>query len=341
MELADIKDFLLAPSLSEPQVIKMIKEMSAGFTTNRDMIGEYVMSEERVSAYTSFYLPTNMPKLSFILSQVSSEVIEDLKEANFIDMGCGPGTYSLALLESIPDFKGELHLVDSSTVMLKQAKKLIDGIYPEFENAHYHQSIPDNFEGPTVLFFGHSMNEIGVSDSLRLIRKLDPDYLFILEPGTKEVFADVLKVRRKLRSQEYNALYPCASMGDCPMERRPDDWCHGVINMVHSPELERLSQLVSLDRRAMPFIGHLYSKKHYQPSKKARLIQIIDETKFSFEVSVCHEVKDVLTYSRIELLKKGMNKKGAKEFKKANRGIGIEYQEVKVLPGGKVRATLK
>lgn len=343
MELHDIKELLLNPNLAESQLIKLIKEMSEAFTTNRDKIGEYVMSEDSVSAYASFYLPTNIPKLSFIMDQVPESVRKDFERASFIDFGSGPGTYSLALLEQFPEFKGELHLVDKSELMLKQAKKFIDGLYPDQERVNYHSTLPTSIEGEVrVLFFGHSMNEIGASDTIRMIRKLNPDYVFIIEPGTKDVFTNAIKIRRKMVSQEYNMVYPCASMDKCPMEKRPGDWCHGVINMVHSHELERLSQLLSLDRKAMPFIGHLYSLKALEKraGEHARLVQVIDETKFSFELGVCHGQNGKLEYQRLELMKKSMNKKAVKEFKKINRGVEIEYEVLKELPEGKLRVGL-
>lgn len=345
MELHDIKELLLNPSITESQLIKEIRGMSDAFTVNREKIGEYVMSEDSVSAYTSFYLPTNVPKFSFIVEQLPEAVIADLQKATFVDFGSGPGTYSLAMLEQFPDFCGSLIMVDNSELMIAQAQKLIDGLYPHrAEQASYHSKVPDDIEGEVkVLFFGHSTNEIGTSDTIRMIRKLDPDYVFIIEPGTKESFTGAIKIRRKMVSQEYNMVYPCPSMAKCPMERRPGDWCHGVINMVHSHELERLSQLVSLDRKTMPFIGHLYSKNisPKESGERGRLIQIIEESKHSYGVGVCRQNKDKLQYQKLQLVKKTMGKKQAKEFKKINRGVEIEYEVLKELPDGVLRANLK
>jgi len=69
--LSELRPYLLNPELSEADCIKAIRSLSAGFTVSRDKMGKYGDDADLVSAYTLLYLPTNWPKLSYILDQLN------------------------------------------------------------------------------------------------------------------------------------------------------------------------------------------------------------------------------------------------------------------------------
>ena len=114
---------LLTP-LSETKLISELKEISKNFTINRDKIGEYVVSKEMVSAYTSFYLPTNIPKFYFLMNQLPEKIRQRIGELDFLDVGTVPGTYLVAHDHYFKNGK-RLYGLDSSSLMLEQAKKLL------------------------------------------------------------------------------------------------------------------------------------------------------------------------------------------------------------------------
>ena len=313
--------------MTEPEIVKYIKEISMKFTKKRDQITDYVLDHRQVSAYASFYLPTNMPKMHFLLSKLPGSVLDDLKNRPFIDMGAGPGTFSLAykMLMKIPGHV-EMTAVDSAQIMLDQATKIMNGFFPgdKFQTMRKYQTAQPN----GILFFGHSINEMGIDRAQDQIMTIDPEYVMWIEPGTSEFFHDIKKLRSQLL-ESYDVIYPCPGNAGCP-----SDWCHQVLRTSHDPGVERLSQMVSLDRKILPMVAHVYKRK----KKTATVvnngpvtIRFMNETKFSFEYEVCmqnekNENRNVV----IEIQKKQLSKSEEKAFKNADVGekIGFEVEKI-------------
>lgn len=334
LSLNEIKPHLLISSITEPEIIKLINEMSVKFTKKREQITDYVFEHRHVSAYAAFYLPTNMPKLHFLLSKLPTSVLEDFKNRPFIDMGTGPGTYSLAWKKLM---KTPAHVemigVDTSQIMLDQATKIMKGFYPgdKFETHRKYAESKTN----SILFFGHSINEMGREKAQDHIMTIDPEYVIWIEPGTSELFSE-LKILRDLMLDHYDALYPCPSSAACPNE-----WCHQVLRTTHQSDVERLSQLVSLDRKILPMTAHVYRRKSKTPtvSEEATIIRYIQETKFSFEYEVCYLSDGKNINAVIEIQKKHLSKDEEKHFKNSNVGDRITFTVEKTI-GEKLRVRL-
>jgi ribosomal protein RSM22 (predicted rRNA methylase) len=279
-------------------------------------------------------LPTNIPKLHFLLSKLPESILEDFKNRPFIDMGIGPGTFSLAWKKLMKTSSHvEMIGVDSSKLMLDQALKIMNGFYPE-----------DKFQAVTkfaekkshsILFFGHSINEMGRERTLDHIVTIDPEYVIWIEPGTSEVFKELIALREVMLNH-YDVLYPCPSNASCP-----NDWCHQVLRTTHAPDLERLSQLVSLDRKILPMIAHVYRRKSKTPIAltSATVIRYIQETKFSFEYEVCYTASGENKNSVIEIQKKHLSKDEIKDFKHSNVGERLDFSVEKIV-GDKLRVKL-
>jgi SAM-dependent methyltransferase len=333
LSLEQIKPHLLV-NISEPEMVKLIIEMSAKFTKKRDQIGDYVMEHRHVSAYAAFYLPTNVPKLHFLLSKLPNNILDDFKNRPFIDMGAGPGTFSLGwkMLLKTPAHV-EMIGVDSSQIMLDQATKIMNGMYPKdkFQAVRKFEEKKET----SILFFGHSINEMGRQKAQDHIMTIDPEYVIWIEPGTSEIFPELLNLR-DVMLDHYDVLYPCPGNGACP-----NNWCHQVLRTTHEPSIERLSQLVSLDRKILPMTAHVYRRKSKTPvvTTAATVVRYIQETKFSFEYEVCHLVDGANKNDIIEIQKKNLTKEEIKHFKHSNVGDRLNF-EVEKMVGEKLRVKL-
>lgn len=323
--LRELKPHLLNPELKEADCLKAIRTLSAGFTTSRDRMGSYGDDVNLVSAYTQLYLPTNWPKLSFILSQLSEQVRSDLENANFIDFGCGPGTYSLAWADQIKTQK--IILVDHAAGMLNQAKKLLAHFQPKIE-VNAFRSLPPRPNGKVVLFFGHSINELAPGQAESFVERLDPDYVFFIEPGTTEFFIKAKEFRSTMMEQGMSIAYPCPSLGTCP-----NDWCHQVWRGKHDVDVERLCQLAQIDRRTQAMTSHLYSKKKVI-DERAAFTRFFTETKFSYEWESCVPGPKL---EKLQWQKKHFSKAEAKEMKAKNVGERFEFVIEKKLGDGVLR----
>lgn len=333
ISLNKIRPHLLNPNLKDSEIVRLIAEMSHKFTQRRDQIADYVQDENHVSAYTALYLPTNIPKLHFLLDKLPDDILDDLQNRTLIDMGCGPGTFSLGwslLFEKTPP---HVIAVDSSRTMLEQASKVLKGFFPEVNlktHSRFHEKISDS-----VLFFGHSINEMGINKAQDLIMMIDPEYVIWIEPGTSELFTDLKKLRQNL-TDHYEILYPCPSSHACP-----SSWCHQVLRTTHEQDIERLSQMVSLDRKILPMAAHVYRRKNQNEiTNSPTSIRYINETKFSFEYEVCYLDENQNKNDIIEIQKKHLSKEEEKHFKNADVGEKISFEVEKVV-GSKLRVKLK
>ena len=128
-----LKPHLLNPSIREHELILNIKKISENFTTDRSEISKYVLNENMVSSYAAFYLPTNLPKLEFLLSHLNPDVRENILNRELIDVGSGPGTFAFAFrsLRSLDQKK--IVCIDNSQLMLSQAEKIMKAFFPKQE----------------------------------------------------------------------------------------------------------------------------------------------------------------------------------------------------------------
>lgn len=332
LSIDDIRPHLLNPELGENELVRLIQEMSMKFTKRRDQIGDYVLDDDHVSAYTALYLTTNIPKLHFLLSKLSPDILADIKSRPFIDVGCGPGTFSLGISLLNEEPPCEIICVDSSRTMLNQAEKMIKGFFSQ-ANVQTHLKYREKKQD-SVLFYGHSINEMGIDRVQDQIMTIDPEYVIWIEPGTSELFSELKKLRTSVLDA-YDVLYPCPSNAGCP-----NSWCHQVLRTSHDASVERLSQLVSLDRKILPMTAHVYKRKtNLAPSKLATIVRYITETKFSFEYEVCLFEDDRNKNVIIEIQKKQLDKKTEKKFKNLNVGERLNFTVDKMV-GEKYRVTL-
>lgn len=323
--LEQIRPFLLKSDLTDSRMASLIEEMSQKFTTKREQIKDYVLSDEHVSAYTSLYLTTNIPKLNFLLSKLEDSIVNDLFARAFIDIGSGPGTFSLGMCLESEGTIPEIICVDTSEKMLNQAKKIIQGMYPKQKMEVKKDYLEENRE--SVLFFGHSINEMGIQEAFKKVTRINPEYVVFIEPATSAFFPELKKFRDELVAQ-YDVLYPCPSNATCP-----SDWCHQVLRTSHDQSVERLSQLVSLDRKILPLVAHIYRRKSNEEKKLNGpvMTRYFNETKFSFEYEVCQSKNDKNELLHVEIQKRDLSKKLEKTFKNLNVGEKIEFEVTKVL----------
>jgi ribosomal protein RSM22 (predicted rRNA methylase) len=318
MLLKDCLPYLIHQFKSERDLIHAVEELSQNFTTKRESISEYLSDPRLTSAYTAFYLTTNIPKLEAVFKWLPVKWLEELKKCLLVDVGSGPGTFSLAWKKWVgEDFVG-VQQIETSTLMRHQAQRLWEGLYPH--NKLRQLSSPQEAPG-SFLLFGHSANEMGHKEALRYIEKVNPDHILFIEPGTKSFFPEMLKIRQGLFERDFHVLFPCPSENSCPMSDSPADWCHQFIHVRQNPDVERLSQMMKMDRKLLPLTVHAYSRT-FNHKDKERIIRVFPSTKFSFEWDVC--LGENLDHYQI--MKKSFDKKIQKELDEVLAGDSIESE---------------
>ncbi len=323
MDLNTILPHLLYEFPHEADLLKAIEELSKKFTVERDCIEDYLRDPRLASAYTAFYLATNLPKFEAILPWFSQEILEGLKSSSLIDVGAGPGTFSLAFRQW--KGPGEILQIENSRLMGEQARALWNGLYPDEEIL---QNTSLKSPGPKLMLFGHSANEMGSREALNYISTHDPEHILFIEPGTKDFFPKMLEIRESLLEKGYRVLYPCPDSINCPL-RDTEDWCHQYVHVSHSPDVERLSQMAGKDRRNLPLIVHLYSRTLPFMGTHERVLRVYPETKFSFEWDVCHKNQK----EHYQIQKRNLSKSEQKKMAQRTPGDSVETELEKEFDG--------
>jgi hypothetical protein len=299
---------------TETELVAAIDELSENFTRHRERIGQYLRDPRLVAAYSAFYLLTNVPKLREVLRWMPSAWVAELKGATLVDLGAGPGTFSLAWRQE--GGEGPVYQVEQSPLMREQAARLWAGFGtgPLFQGARWEWSVPN----PKLLLFGHSANEMDVATAIRYIEAVDPEHVLFIEPGTREFFAKMLELRAYLLGAGHQVLYPCPLPGDCPM-RGTEDWCHQFIHVRQDPEVERLSQMARRDRKLLPLSVQAFSRTFRSENPRERIVRVLPEWE------VCNDNQ----LRRYQLLNRGLAKPEAKALGELRAGEAVVTEVIK------------
>lgn len=326
LTLSGLYPHLIYSFKNERELVSAIEEISLKFTREREHIEDYLKDPKLVAAYTAFYLLTNFPKLEAVMKWVPKPWVEKLLVSDFIDLGAGSGTFSLAF--KAMGASGDFYQIEKSPLMREQARKLWSA-----------QSQNDLYQGERwkwtssrsrFVLFGHSANEMDLRTILTYVEAIDPEHVLFIEPGTKEFFSKMLLIREELLKRGFNLLYPCPKALECPM-RESKDWCHQFVEVKHSPEVERLSQLVRKDRKLMPLTIQAFSKTQSEVLPEERIVRVFPETKFSYEWDVCHG--NVIEHYQV--MKRELSKDDSKLIAGLLAGDAIKTTTLKQLEGSK------
>ena len=328
MNLSFIMPHLLHTFKSEHDLVKSIDELSQKFTENRDRIQDYLSDKRLVSAYTAFYLTTNLPKLAAVLEWMPPAWLEEVRASHLIDLGAGPGTFSIAFREWLNTQAAGITQIETSPMMREQAAKLWQGMYPA-EKLNQSLTIKDGGD-KKFLLFGHAANEMGAKKAIDYIDAVNPSNILFIEPGTKDFFPVMLEIRDHLIKKGFNIIFPCPEPVTCPM-KGTSDWCHQFIYVKQTAEIERLSQMARKDRRLLPLTVQAFTKSVIAPEAKERLVRVHGDTKFSYEWDVCLGEK----IERYQIMKRSYGKKTLKQIDEVLAGAAVETQLDKELEQSK------
>ena len=288
------------------------------FTKERSKISDYLNDPRLNSAYAAFYLTTNIPKLQAVFEWMPAEWLELIKKSLFVDVGAGPGTFSLAFREWVGS-EVSIQQVETSALMRQQAQHLWQGLYPQEGLIQKLESVKEMGK-EKLLFFGHSANEMGVEGTLKYIKEFSPEHILFVEPGTKDFFPKMLEIRQQLIELGHEILFPCPSAQSCPLKNSAEDWCHQYIHVRQESEVERLSQMARKDRRHLPLIVHAFSKTFKSSNPKQRIIRVFPETKFSHEWDIC-ELNEL---KHFQIMKRGLSKEQERLLESVLAGASLE-----------------
>lgn len=266
---------------STTQLAQAVSELSRIFTKERDRLSvSYLDNSQLGRAYLQYFLPVNLAKIQLLLDEMPTlEVVESL---SVLDLGSGPGTGALAVLDwwqqqALP-YALSVTAVDGSNTALSQARQLWDRYCQAAGVGTARlQAYEGDLEGGAwldwvkqlghfdLIIVANSLNEIyaDAKDPIEMRSGLVNECLslltphgtvMIVEPALRETSRGLLHVRDRLLQEKRCTLYsPCLHENDCPAMINPHDWCHEERTWDPPTVIQEIDEHVGFIKDALKF----------------------------------------------------------------------------------------
>jgi ribosomal protein RSM22 (predicted rRNA methylase) len=305
-------------------------------------------------AYVSYFLPSNVRKILLPLQELSLHPsnMHSKAKLRILDMGCGPGTAILGVMEFFSQRETapllEFTAVDLVPENLKEAEKLFTACRNATRlNATLktiHSSIED-MKNPTDNFFdiillSNVLNELFPQDEVRIKKRagllhnllnhlLDANgSCIIIEPALRETSRDMLEVRDAILEQGLRVYSPCFYNGKCPALVNPKDWCHEDIAWDPPRLIQEIDKLTGLRKDSLKFSYLVLGKKPISLSDVcgSHAFRIVSEplvSKGKIEFFACGpDGRRLIT--RLDKDKASVNQ----AFEKMHRGSVVRFEQL-------------
>ncbi|TKB90129.1 MAG: hypothetical protein E8D41_12250 [Nitrospira sp.] len=267
-----------------------VVNLSRLFTTARPSLPpRYLDDPAHAAGYLSYFLPVNLSKIQVLLDELSSDNSQETLDRPMavLDLGCGPGTGALALLDWLwhrsPERAQSISVLaaDASHASLQDAKRLWGAYCQEV-------GIPDqgfrcvegNLEHPLkgdlgkqivrggpydLIIMANCLNELFAVaadppvDRAGVVGQLLPflaphGTIMIVEPALRQTARALHQMRDHLLKQCLCTVYsPCLHERACPALEHPDDWCHEERPWQTPPAIAVLDREVGFIKDALKF----------------------------------------------------------------------------------------
>ena len=266
-----------------------VVNLSRLFTTARATLSpRYLDDSAHASAYLSYFLPVNLSKVQVLLDELPNDnhEISDRPMA-VLDLGCGPGTGALALLDWLwhrnPERAKSLSMLaaDTSHESLQDAKRLWEAYCNETGiPGQGLRCVEGNLEHPLkgdlgkqlvrgapydLMIIANTLNELfpaatdPSAERAAVVAQLLPflaphGTIMIVEPALRQTARELHQLRNHLLKQNLCTVYsPCLHEQACPALDHPDDWCHEERPWQTPPVIAAIDRDVGFIKDALKF----------------------------------------------------------------------------------------
>jgi ribosomal protein RSM22 (predicted rRNA methylase) len=266
-----------------------VVNLSRLFTTARATLPpRYLDDSAHASAYLLYFLPVNLSKVQVLLDELPNDnhEISD-RPMTVLDLGCGPGTGALALLDWLwhrnPERAKSLSVLaaDTSHESLQDAKRLweaycnetgIPGQGLRCVEGNLEHLLKGDFGKQLVrgapydlMIIANTLNELfpaatdPSAERAAVVGQLLPflsthGTIMIVEPALRQTARELHQLRNHLLKQNLCTVYsPCLHEADCPALNHPDDWCHEERPWQTPPMIAVIDREVGFIKDALKF----------------------------------------------------------------------------------------
>ncbi len=249
-----INELVEREGLPQKKLTQTVAELSRLFTKDRNHLTKSYLDEDLLRVgYLQYFLPVNLVKIQLLLEEMPAP--EPVEEFSVLDIGSGPGTGALAVLDwwhrrKLPTALS-VTAVDGTSGALRQAGQLWDRYcravdIREADLRTYEGDLERRVwleqvrqKGPfDLIILSNCLNEIFVNtgDPIMARTALVEEFLMLLashgtmmivEPALRQTSRALHHVRDRLLQVNCCTIYsPCLHESNCPALAKPDDWCH-------------------------------------------------------------------------------------------------------------------
>ena len=267
-----------------------VVNLSRLFTTARPSLPpRYLDDPAHASAYLSYFLPVNLSKVQVLLDELPEGTGMEASDRPMavLDLGCGPGTGAVALLDWLwrrsPERAKSVSVLatDASHASLQDAKRLWSAYCTEVGMPDQGlRCVEGNLEHPLkgdlgkqivrggpydLIIMANCLNELfpasvdPTAEQAAVVGQLLPflapqGTIMIVEPALRQTARALHQMRNHLLKQGLCAVYsPCLHEGACPALDHPDDWCHEERPWRTPPAIAAIDRDVGFIKDALKF----------------------------------------------------------------------------------------
>jgi ribosomal protein RSM22 (predicted rRNA methylase) len=267
-----------------------VVDLSRLFTTARATLPpRYLDDPAHAAAYRSYFLPVNLSKIQVLLDELpeDSGTEEPERPMTALDLGCGPGTGALALLDWLwqrsPERAKSMSVLaaDASHTSLCDTGKLWEAYCREVGiSSEGLRCVEGNLEHPLkgdlgkqivrhgpydLIILANCLNELfpasvdPPAERAAVVAQLLPflaphGTIMIVEPALKQTARALHHARNHMLKQGLCTVYsPCLHEGGCPALDHPDDWCHEERPWQTPPAIAAIDRDVGFIKDALKF----------------------------------------------------------------------------------------
>ncbi len=159
----------------------------------------------------------------------TAAIAPDFAPTSLLDAGAGPGGAGWAALEAWPGI-ARASLLDSNRAFLEMAETLAaegPAALRDAQRIKGDLTRPDGWPAAELVVASYALAEIAPAHLGVTVESLwaaTQGLLVVIEPGTPDGWARILKVRDQLIAAGGEVLAPCPHARACPLAAQ--DWCH-------------------------------------------------------------------------------------------------------------------
>ena len=279
--LTEIENVAKKEGISRERLSQAVLELSGLFTKERRALsGSYLESPTLAAAYLAYFLPVNLSKIQVLFDEMPVEQAHDT--FSVLDLGCGPGTGALAVLDWWHGRGSVVALsvvaVDRSMTAIHQAESLwnkycrtvdltgtsLHTCKADVERTGWLKEVQPRAPFDLIIL-ANCLNELhaDATDPITMRSRLVIETLallaphgtmMIVEPALRETSRALHQVRDRLLQEKRCTIYsPCLHENNCPALTKPDDWCHEERAWEPPAMIQEIDEAVGFIKDALKF----------------------------------------------------------------------------------------